>query len=480
MTNIKHKEVAKEATNKDFYNSFFTSSKITHLIGLFGQLISSLTEFHFIFSALSGSYNPFVHQSNILPFLAGLLGIYIFEIVGVRVYLVRIIRQIVNKDFQGSERKILFVFNLVFVVSLCGANLLTSVLGQKHTFATKTNVVTTDKTHHLEVEKNTKIEALQNRYDNNLQELNKAHKNEIKSIRETYNSDIKELKNNRWASRSDKVKYDNYASKINAKVDKRNYLIIDTYERQKVEKNDLKQTFTNDKNSIIMSYDNRINDISKVEKSNIDLLHIIQKYTLPILMVFILLSWFAIVYKEIFLKGAGQRIEIKEVEKRPLLIVVLIAGIYEKIYQICYYLVAKLLGSTKYQFSDIKQNIVKYDIAKVNTKKQAVKIAAKTSQIRQIGYKTNKQNDTNTNDIVNVSNKAITSVLNDFDTSNDTNNDYSNTIVVHTENVHNRICKNCHSGFTYKHHKQLYCTSACRIENWEKRTGRKLKKKSKK
>ena len=65
--------------------------------------------------------------------------------------------------------------------------------------------------HQLTFEKNTKIEALQNRYDNNLQELNKAHKNEIKSIRETYNSDIKELV---YETQSE-IDYEPYTNAIN-------------------------------------------------------------------------------------------------------------------------------------------------------------------------------------------------------------------------------------------------------------------------
>ena len=40
----------------------------------------------------------------------------------------------------------------------------------------------------------------------------------------------------------------------------------------------------------------------------------------------------------------------KEVEKRPLLITVFIVGIYEKIYQMFYYLTARIVGTNKYKF----------------------------------------------------------------------------------------------------------------------------------
>lgn len=38
-----------------------------------------------------------------------------------------------------------------------------------------------------------------------------------------------------------------------------------------------------------------------------------------------------------------------------------------------------------------------------------------------------------------------------------------------------RYCKNCGKPFIPRHHKQLYCSDQCRIEYWEKRTGKKLK-----
>jgi len=43
-----------------------------------------------------------------------------------------------------------------------------------------------------------------------------------------------------------------------------------------------------------------------------------------------------------------------------------------------------------------------------------------------------------------------------------------------------RTCQNCGNTYQYKHHKQKYCKDECRIEFWENKNGRKLKKKPKK
>jgi len=484
MSNLRLKEVANEATNKDFYNSFFTSSKVTNLIGYFGQFISALTEFHFIFSATGGAYQPPFTISNILPFCGALIGIYIFEVVGVRIYLVRIIRQIVNLEFQGNERKILFVFNLLFVVSLCGSNLVTSYLGQKYSFASKTNVTTTDKTYKLSNEKTTKIQSINYHFDTLGATKTRIYERAKVSIINSIDYDVKELKNSRYTVRENKIKYDNYTKLIDSKLASKTRDLNDLLSQLNIDKERLRSDRTTQINSVAANFDNRINDVSKTENSNLDLWLLVQKYTLPILVIFILLSWVAIIYNEIFLKGAGQTIEIKEVAKKPLLIIIFALGIYEKIYQVFYWIVARIIGSKKYQFGEIQQDVVKYQIKQKQPTENPINVAA---QVRQIGYNRNNQNNIeqpkNEQPTNNFSGFKMDDLSNDK-TMNYTNNDNSITKVVRVEKIdlkgNERSCKNCNEKYIYKHHKQMYCNDKCRIESWEKRTGKTLKKKSKK
>jgi hypothetical protein len=56
----------------------------------------------------------------------------------------------------------------------------------------------------------------------------------------------------------------------------------------------------------------------------------------------------------------------------------------------------------------------------------------------------------------------------------------SPTQTVYTENVEGhklRVCANCSKSYVYGHARQKYCKDKCRIEFWEKKNGRKLKKK---
>jgi len=484
MSNLRLKEVANEATNKDFYNQFFTASKVTFIIGLFGQLLSSVTEFHFIFSATGGAYKPPFTLSNILPFLAALIAIYVFEVIGVRIYLVRIIRQIVNLEFQGKERKILFLFNLIFVLSLCGANLLTSYLGQRYSFEQKTNVTTTDKTYELSNEKSAKIESINTHFDGLQATLISNYDNDKTSIINTFDTDVKALKNSQSKFKDLEWKYNEYTLKIDKKGEAKTAALNALLSQMNIDKEQIRNARTTQINSITGTYDNRINDVSKVAISNVDMWLLVQKYTLPLLIILILLSWVAIVYNEVFLKGAGQTIEIKEVAKKPLLIVIFALGIYEKIYQFFYWLVARIIGSKKYEFGDIQQDVVKYQIKQKQPTENPINVAA---QVRQIGYNRNNQNNIeqpkNEQPTNNFSGLKMNDLSNDK-TMNYTNNDNSITKIVTVQKSelkgNERSCKNCNEKYIYKHHKQMYCKNACRIENWEKRTGKTLKKKSKK
>ena len=57
---------------------------------------------------------------------------------------------------------------------------------------------------------------------------------------------------------------------------------------------------------------------------------------------------------------------------------------------------------------------------------------------------------------------------------------YNDTLDDTPSNQNQRICAHCNSTYTYKHHKQKYCTDDCRKRAWEERTGKQLKLKKRK
>jgi hypothetical protein len=478
------KEVVSAATNKDFFNLFFKSTNVTALIGYFGQLISGLTEFHFVFTAVGGAYEFSI--DNLIPGVLGLLVVYIFEVLGVRVFLVRIVRQIALKQFASKEATILFIFNLLFVIALCGANIWFSWLGQKASFHNVTNVTVTDNSFQLETEKNAKIDVVTARHDDKTVTLNDDYKNKIDKSSLQYDGLINEYRTNRWTFSADKnkSKYNSYTALIDkAAQDKAKELqALNSSLDAKLE--GLNQQRKTEIARIEKSYSKRINDIEKTEKSAVSLWQMVQKYTLPILIGFILLSWISIIYTEVFYKGSGQNIEVKEVSNRPLLLWVFAVGMYDKFYHWLYGKVVNKIGLDKYRYTEIRNNELEIEPQQLlNPSNIAAKTGTPQTNFRQIGFNPNRTNpnETNNNNVTNQTQFHInqTTPFAASPVNNQTLNGERITVNVTELKDNQKRCKHCDDIFTYKHWNAKYCSDDCRIKSWEERTGKTFNKKSK-
>jgi hypothetical protein len=485
------KEVLTDATDKNFFNLFFKAQSVTLLIGYFGQFVSGITEFHFVFSAAQGIYKPFLVWSNFVPMILGLLAVYIFEFLGVRVYLVRIVRQIANKEFVSRESWILFVFNVLFVLALCGSNLWFSVLGQTASFHSLTNVRVTDKTFGLDSLKNIEIAKVTTKYSQKGSLIRNDHNRQTQEKTLHYDGIVNENRTNRWTVSDDKQKYDAYTVKIDTTLAQKNRVLIALDAKLNKELVTLETNKTTATERIETTYDKRIDDIEGNTTAQADLWAMVQRYTKPILVVFILLSWVSIIYAEVFFKGSGQSVEVKELSFRPILVWVLIVGLYDKFYHWFYNKVVKLIGLDRFRYGQIRTNEIAYKaetaIKPTNEHANKPSIAA---NVRQIGFNKSDNNEYQNNSISpniqnlgsNTANYTAT-VPTEYQLDTEAiqqNNGERNNGERRKLAANERTCKNCSSVFTYKHWNARYCSDTCRIENWENRTGRKLNKGRKK
>lgn len=452
------KEVISKADDKKFFDLFWKSKKVTNIIGIFGQFISGITEFNFIFKMTGGDYEWNV--KNFIPAILGLIAVYIFEVVGVRVFLVKIIRQIVAKDFKKSASKTLFFFNLIFVFALCGVNIWFSILGQKSSFHSSTNIRITDKTFDLEQSKISKIEKITANYSKKESELKADYKREKSEKTLHFDGLINEYRTNRWtvSDEANKSKYNKYTAKIDKAGTDKTTALNDLETSLKTNLSTLENQKKEEIKTVKKGFNARISDIEKTENADINLFQNIQKYTLPILITFIILSWISIIYVEIFYKGSEQKIEVKETSNRPVILIEFSKNLYNKIYHFLYKKLVNFSGNEKYEYDEIQTKIVKIksdDLLKSNDENE-IQIAAST---RQIGFNRNENESSNDN------------------RSND-NRSNKNNIKNNTQNM--RICQHCGNSYVHNHHKQKYCNTACRQAFWQKKTGKKLILKSKK
>jgi len=478
------KEILSDATEKSFFNLFFKAKSVTLLIGYFGQLVSGLTEFHFVFSAAQGLYKPFFLWSNLLPITLGILAVYIFEVLGVRVYLVRIVRQIANKEFLSRASWILFGFNLLFVFALCGSNLWFSVLGQTASFHSMTNIRVTDKTFGIDSLKNTEIATVTADYDKKENTIRSDYKRSKQEMTLHYDGIINEYRTNRWTVSDDRSKYDSYTIKIDNTLAEKDEALKALDKKLDLSLTNLMSNKSKAIERIESTFNKRISDIENSTNSKADLWSMVQQYTKPILIIFILLSWLSIIYTEIFYKGSGQLVKVREINYRPLLLWVLIVGLYDKFYHWFYNNVVSWVGLDKFRYGQIRINEVEYKAEEAlnRIKDRSGHVPSITAKVRQIGFIRDSDTKTTSPQVgshaVNTPNLTAT-IPTEYklhNNRNSNNNDYRNNDDRRELQTNERTCKNCNSIFTFKHWNKRYCSDECRIEAWESRTGRRLNK----
>lgn len=379
------KEVVQKVNNKSFFNSFFQSKKIINRIGYFGQALSAITEFLFIYLALGGSM-PVFKLSNVLPVLAGLAAVYIFEVLGIRIILVKIIRQAVRKDFDTWQKKTLFGFLVAFCLVIGFANFWTSIKGQKVSFFSAKMIDNSGELAALDSLERVQVQEVKDRYTILNGKLDSTATTKKDFINSTYASSITELNKSKWVEGANKARINN---KINTKNDEKETK-IDAIDQQLVNDKFANDTLQNSEIASIKSFIKTKKDgIKKGEKGQLNILSIVEGFTLTLLIIFIIISIASIVYVEVFLSGADAEIEVIEIKKRPNLFLAFWFGVYNKIYHSLYKLVVKFVGTEAFNYSKLIVN--KTDLYSTDVV-SPVQVSAKSTRTQVAGFSAKKQN----------------------------------------------------------------------------------------
>lgn len=359
--NVSTVETLGTAKDKDFYKNFFSAANITNWIGLTGQALSGVTEFIFFFLACGGKY-PVFQQANAIPIITGLFMVFVFEYLGIRVYLVRIVRQAVNKDFNAPQKIALFILNIIFCGSILFANFYTSITGQNVTFkGAKIEIDNSDTLAKIESELLIEIDTIKARTGRENKALTKQANEDKNEVKSTYESSSKDLKASKWVEGANLSKLNNQIVSTNDEKLTKLEAITDTLNARTAANIALmKEAIKTAKAKAKIKKD----AIGKKESSTLDIYATFEKYSLVFLIIFMSLGILAIIYKEIFISGSKQDVELKEVKKRPILILALLYGLYMKFYHACYWFVVKIVGSKAYDYSIIMQS--KHDYLSTN------------------------------------------------------------------------------------------------------------------
>lgn len=127
----KFKEVAGAPRNRKFYALFHSPKGKTRLIGVAGQVISGATSAVAVF-ALAGGLDAATYSPRwILAAMIGAAAAWLFQVVGVRAYLVRIIRQATRREFHNWKWWAMLALNLTLFAAIFSVDLATSMLSRQ-------------------------------------------------------------------------------------------------------------------------------------------------------------------------------------------------------------------------------------------------------------------------------------------------------------------------------------------------------------
>jgi hypothetical protein len=174
-----------------------------------------------------------------------------------------------------------------------------------------------------------------------------------KAIKETYTVTLADLRASKWVEGANKMSINKDIAKTNK----------EQTDELKTIKNDLANRIlhidTTNKNTIA-SLTNiaqlKKDAINKSANADTSIYEIVESYSYYLLLVFMSLSILAIIYREVFISGSKQELKTIEVKKRPVLIIVLLYGLYMKVYHFFYWLTVKIVGSKAFNYSKVMQS----------------------------------------------------------------------------------------------------------------------------
>lgn len=126
-----YQEVARAPRNRKFFTRFHLTKAQTRVIGVAAQCIGGATSAVAVWALLGGlEAEPYKLRWTIAAF-GGVAAAYLFQVIGVRAYLVRIIRQATRAEFENWKWVSMMVLNVIFFAAIFTADISTSFMARR-------------------------------------------------------------------------------------------------------------------------------------------------------------------------------------------------------------------------------------------------------------------------------------------------------------------------------------------------------------
>lgn len=465
-------------TNDGFFSRYATLIPTLSKLGILSQLVSGLTEIGIIYSIiLSRVHHLDPVNANTIAFIGAIIGTTFLE-VGLRKFTPYSVKAFLHKRFKGLDLA-MTIFIVLVCIGLFSASGILSFKGSKDLVAIATptpSLKTTEKTDGIYYDKKGEISTLftadsitiTNGYTKQMDTEKKRFKALIAKEQSQLNRYVRKEQRTGLSYRSKKEAIRGKMASLEAD---KSTTISNLQGLQSTELRTLTQNRRNDLKAIERNHEN---DVTKIEGTNTATLTRAESNTVyygnglawfTIVCLFVFL--FSIIIEEIHKKGSG--IEQVALPNQYFFSQSVLADFANMVNEKVNYSIRNkiqqwangtppppipLAPPSLYDLSNANQQKLLFALEDTNDqyyilKNRLMDIGQQPEIKRRIGF--------------NVNDPVKRKSYNDTDKAKN-----------------ERVCINCSSSYTYRHHKQKYCCDECRIEAWEKKTGKELKLKKKK
>lgn len=510
---INVKEFFKKATDKNYYNLFQPVIPKIDLTGKIAQVISAATEAVTVWLICQSELSALNKaMSFVLSLIAVVLVVSAIEIGG-RKGLQVITRAIVWKRLVNVWYWILFTFIVGITGFLFWQSYGLSTKGISQSFEQSVKATVTLDDAKLISRHGLNLDKINEKYDNQVLAVKSAFKLEYDAKEKEYNTKIQGVDIAIEKHKSDKLRGVKWAqshvnkqtkNKATLETEKATFLAAltttHTTELKAIEtaRNGALNQEDQRHSKALETAENNLTENHNTDKSNANFWGNLLSGLVGLM---ILVAFVCIIIVEIFRKGAGIEIDYEETTIPPSLATIAAMGVNNRLFNVAYKWVFKLYVDKK-NFEDKFDHVHKLrneDSTQLNNQWNSIiseDIKGRSNQFNDLFLNRTSENSTPTyskfisptihsNDHVKDDNERIIvrgflppdSINKEVDSSY---NDLVNELFLDQNDTEgNTTCdrNGCNNRFNKKNHRHRFCSTDCRIHEWETKAGTKLRKK---
>lgn len=373
--NIDTAEKSSAAGNAQFFATHHKTARTAAVIGYAGQVLSAITEFLLVLNW--AGFQPRICLQSVAAVAAGLFAVYLFEVIGVRVFLVRVVRQTIARDFKTPAAVALYAFNVLFLLAIGYASFYTSISFVSNTGDAQAQKVqrVADTLQTLQQQQIALQQQITAKATAEIARIDSLQAVERVQVAATFDAAIKDLRRAKWVQGADRIQIDKQITQQQAEKLAALAAIESKYNARL---QPLQQQMQQQVQQVSNAHTAAVAEIQTAATDRAQLVQLFSVYGVQLLVVFMSLAIVSIIYTEIYRHGAQIETELQQVAKRPNLLLVLVQAVGAHLYHFAYKLTARIAPAAVYDYAKFDAQRVAIYPADLRTQQQQQQITPQT------------------------------------------------------------------------------------------------------